>query len=197
MPNEANIRIIATDGELQKEISFINHQDNSIVIGWVTPGYDIYHFTYHPDGYIHRKRKQGDTTKTEGKAHGPPLDQFEGFYEAFSGGVIDDLSKLAISKEFSIDRQYDSVFYLDTRKADGFLERYDSEKRHFVAIHYSVILVENGFDITKIIEAMDDRPEVRLYTRTDPWIMIVSWPTPLHGRPPLYTNNFQISALEE
>lgn len=191
------IRIIATDGDSQKEMAVINHRGHEIAVGWVPEGPEIGHFTYHTDGYAHFKNKIGDNITRESKIQGPPLDDFIGFCSVFQGGIFDDLSVHADNSPYDTEDHYDSIIYIDNRESEDFVnEHRTSESSHVESVQYRVFIVEQGFDISTIINnCKKDDPDihVHLYTHTDPWIMVAYWPAPSRGARflPQFSTNFE------
>jgi len=192
-----DLRIIATDGDCQREMAVINHQGDEIVISWVSQDIDIGHFTYHSDGYAHFKDLTGGDVTIESKIEGPPLDDFTGFCTVFNGGVLNDLSAHADNSPYELSEHYDSIIYIDNREKEDFVnEQRSSDGSYIEAVQYKIYLVEQGFNISTIINhCSEDDPDihVHLYTHADPWVLVAYWPAPSRGAQflPHSTSNFE------
>lgn len=164
-----DIRVIATDGNLVKEVLYINHQGTSIIYNYRdTFGSGTDHLTYHEDGYVHRKWESPDgSPNTRPIVQGPPLNDFKGFY----GAQTFQIAKRPDSKfswghsnpnfDFS---QKDAIVYIDVRNAE-----------RFINVH--PYFIEAGKPFTDVLDhpgSQIDDPNLQyqVITETDPWTVI-------------------------
>lgn len=168
-----DIRVIATDGSLVKEVLYINHQNTSIVYNYRDAfGSGKDHLTYHEDGYVHRKWESPDgSVNRKPIVQGPPLDEFKGFF----GAQTFQIAKRPDSKfswghsnphfDFS---QKDSIVYIDVRNAE-----------RFINVH--PYFIETGKPFTEVLEHPgseigDINLQYQVITETDPWTVIAHYP---------------------
>jgi hypothetical protein len=193
------IRILATNGEDTREVGFINVSYNDITYGQVTSdnGGDVQHYTYHENGYIHKKDEPNSTeTSTRPRFYGPDLSDFEGYVILGQGGTppSPEVGKL-ISAEFHSDEEsgYDSIIHVDSRNAE-------------FGISWNVFLCEPGFRVLSVVsDTMDSNAElmerldkegepgftVHTYTGTEPWVGVIAAPSERLRTLPLASEHFR------
>ena len=149
------IEVIATDGNVQKRILWIDIAPNGIYVGWCEKTRDI-HISYHKDGKVFWTTNG----KTQKIATFKPLKNFTGTHQICSFAFTSNLHKLRTPTYKMKKRR--AIVYVDVRQ-------YAAKKSY---IGCNISLLEPGkLELLKPINKMPTK-EIHILTQFRPWIVI-------------------------
>jgi hypothetical protein len=153
-----HIELVATDGQIQKRVLWIDYTSNGAYAGFCREG-KYSHVTYHADGnyfvnWADEKPKKHGTFQ--------PLGQFKGLFQLLGGGFGNRISSSAPSYNL---KKFDAVVTVDVRNYKN-------------GVNFSIFLVEpNNFSV--VAEIIQERAEQVLVTeihsflQCKPWLFLV------------------------
>lgn len=161
------IRVVAYNGQISKEIGFIKVGRTDVVAGSVSrSGSDIFHMTYPADGKLHKTWQGTEETTRDAHIQGPPLQDFQGFVALFQQQISKPLSRLPDNPPFGSSKR-DSVVYIDTRNADSHSS-------------FQPFLLEPGQPFTDVIHHPYSENDTEFFnyhvtTSVTPWVAVAYW----------------------